>query len=154
MSTASRVTLRAISAVGAIVLFSPAVEEEWKTHASRLALRWQAQMMSRKKIKTVRDKTSQLLRKKVRAILVEKSHVTALMKDIHLFELALEYDCRIVSMEGVAQRIARSIVDEYPPLGRVQWVNVLATEGAVAWISSAMADDDFGKLALMPHPGR
>jgi hypothetical protein len=104
-------------------------------------------MMSRKRIKIVKDRKSTLLRRKVQGCLSDPADVAALIKDLHLLELALAYDCKVLSNDSRSAKLAMMAAATYEPLRRVQWgdVNKLPVE-CLDWIKAHLVDSAFGRL--------
>jgi hypothetical protein len=111
-------------------------------------------MVAKRLVRNVSDKPSHLLRKKIQSVLPDPYDVAALLKDVHLLELALSYGSAVISSDDRSGRLAKETAAHYNPLRRVQWVSPHDPEGACrAWLESGLADPNMGILSDVEEPG-
>lgn len=129
------------------VLFSESVIAEWQRHASAFSVRWRAAMESRGLAIRVKDRPNRLLRKMIRNTLQDSADVAALLKDVHLLELAISYTCAVISSDNRSGRLAAEVAAAHDPIKRVQWISPHTMENQChAWIEGGLVDSDVGIL--------
>jgi len=146
-SAEARTVLLDLSKCRIYVLFSESVKDEWARHGSKLSIRWLAAMVSRGLAVKVRDKASTHLRKTIKLVLPDPYDVLALLKDVHLLELALAYGSGVISSDERSGTLAAQVSATHRPLARVQWVSPHRPKGACrAWIAGGLSDAEIGRL--------
>jgi len=122
---------------------TPALQEEWKRHASRLMVSWLAAMELRGRVRRERDRNVSDLRAAVSAVRDDGIR-SALEKDLHLSEAAMLHGLPVASHDNKQRRYLVDLVDSYGTVGRVQWfspVSDRATEWA-PWIEDGCVDPE------------
>jgi hypothetical protein len=103
-------------------LMTPAVQAEWKKHASALMTSWLVSMDGRGRVRREDDRPVRDLRSAVSAV-AEDGIRAALEKDIHMSEAAILHGVPVASRDNKQRRYLRELASEYPQAGRIQWVN-------------------------------
>lgn len=119
----SREFLSEVLKISHRIVMTADLAKEWDEHQSLYAARWRAEMRSRDKIIDITVvKNDQVRRQLVMT--------TAVQKDLHLIEAALETDKIVVSLDDRAQAQLRVEATK-----DVMWVNAVLEGGhAVYWL--------------------
>jgi hypothetical protein len=117
------------------MVMTAALAAEWDRHQSLYAMRWRAEMRSRKKIIDIAVVQNEEVRRQVPAS-------RAIQKDLHLIEAALSTDKIVVSLDDRAQ--AALCVEATK---EVTWVNAVAEGGhAIYWLRDGAPSKNEWKL--------
>lgn len=103
VSKSCRETLLDIKKVCHHIVMTPAIQAEWKEHASRFAYKWWRSMVACRKVKMVQDTHFKLPPTDITCLNTEEN--TSLQKDAHLLEGAFEGDGIIISLDDNAAKI-------------------------------------------------
>lgn len=120
---------------------TPALLEEWRTHASRTMTAWLVEMEQRGRVRRKRDRRVQDLR-------VAVSHVSAvgvrdaLAKDIHISEAAILNGYPVASRDDRQKGFLAELSRTYALAGRVQWMNPVSDLGWSEWVQSGCSDNE------------
>jgi hypothetical protein len=139
-----RESLDAMIDGGHLLAMSQPLEEEWKEHASRYAVRWWVLMTSRGKVKTVAQNTS--LDQRILKVIDQQAR-GVVMKDLHLVGTALAADKRIISLERRVHRHLHKAALQIPELQELIWVNPANKEEEVPnWLRDGAPDEQHRHL--------
>lgn len=109
------------------------MSREWKKHRSLYSAIWQRRMISRKKFK--RDSVGAPLRQGVEDLDLPEGQRRALLKDLHLVEMALQTDGRVASLDESARELFARASVSLPELRALTWVNPSKPEdGGIDWL--------------------
>lgn len=115
---------------------TPAIRDEWNTHQSNFARQWRASMVARKKMNLVCLEESEDLRQKINSIEISQASKTAMLKDCHLIEAAIETDQRIISLDDAVRKLFSVASHNVEEIKDVLWVNPVTDSGKVmAWLN-------------------
>ena len=111
---------------------TPALQAEWKTHASRTMVAWLASMESRGRIRRESDRRVSDLRDAIKSI--QDSGIRAAMeKDAHLSEAAILNGLPVASQDDRQRSFLARLAADYPLAGRVQWINPVTDGETWKW---------------------
>lgn len=127
------------------VIVNDDLEREWHAHASGAFVRWLARMEYRKRVVRVGVRKVADYRKAIDTV-DEAGIRAALEKDVHLVELALLESSPIVSRDDRQRKYIQLLIEHYPLLRTVQWINPVTDEGWAAWFDRGC---DRGTYALV-----
>lgn len=101
---------------------TPALQEEWKRHASRTMVAWLASMESRGRVRREADRRVNDLRAAVTDI-KDGGVRAAIQKDIHLSEAAIYHGFPVASQDDRQRKFLAQLSTQYALAGQVQWIN-------------------------------
>jgi hypothetical protein len=117
------------------VAFSIGLREEWTNHAGSVAIRWLAEMTSRRRVRSVEPVQMEGADVCVRRVLCA-AQAEAALKDLHLLRLALAADKRIASKDAAARRLWSKLCNDLTIVKGVIWVNPVARpDGFSGWLA-------------------
>lgn len=122
---------------------TPALQDEWKRHASRFMTSWLVSMEQRGRVRRERDKVVQDLRTAVDE--QEDAGIReALRKDLHLSEAAVLHRIPVASLDDRQRRFLGQVAESYGAAGRIQWFNPHTDDPEKwrAWIEAGCPDSD------------
>ncbi|PKQ31605.1 MAG: hypothetical protein CVT62_07085 [Actinobacteria bacterium HGW-Actinobacteria-2] len=128
------------------VFMTPALREEWRTHASPSMVGWLATMVTRRRVRSESDRRIADFRRLVSNI-VDEGIQSAVEKDAHLTEAAIYYHVPVVSQDARQRRYLCDMVGEYPLLGALQWTNPCTDQDWEQWIREGCLDPEPFRLA-------
>jgi hypothetical protein len=131
------------------LILSKEIYDEWfkfdpvinSPYISRYARLWLKKMNDRKLIKNIQPTKYNQIRECSEKMLIT-AHKNQFMKDLHLFEAALDSCNRIVSKENICWIHARSIVECSEILRRIHWVSPHDLRSLI-WIQDGLPDDSY-----------
>lgn len=114
---------------------TPALQAEWRKHASQFMTRWLVSMESRRRVKRMPDQPVRDLDAAIKTI-SDKGIRDAIQKDLHLSAAALYFGLPVVSRDETQKRYLTSLSSEYSLLAKLQWVNPETYDDCEAWLLS------------------
>lgn len=155
-SSSSDVAIRSMALARAIAhrdcatgaLMTPALQDEWRVHASRAMSAWLARMESLGRVRRERDRNVRDLRGAVEQV-VDAGVRSALVKDLHLSEAAILHRVPVASLDERQRRYLSTLASDYPGVRRIQWFNPATDDVTtwVAWLSNGCTDAECFSLA-------
>src|SRR5579859_5604678 len=111
------------------------IVEEWIRHQSQYSSEWIAYMTDKRRVFRLKNGRNETLRRKMKT--------KAMLKDVHLLEVALATDNRIISNDDRARNSFRRI----PDVRLVVWVNPSRPEErAVEWLTKGARLESYRRL--------
>jgi hypothetical protein len=142
VSKACRDCLSEVMSICHSVVMSKDVSVEWKRHRSNFAFTWQASMMARKKLIPINPGCKAELRTKVVESGLCDRDIEAVLKDLHLVEVAFEADHIVISRDEEARRLLQSLSAKISVLRSLIWVNPERSEDQVLeWLREGAKSD-------------
>jgi hypothetical protein len=122
-------------------VMTPALQSEWKKHASRLMSAWLVSMEQRGRVRREKDRRVADLRAAIESV-PDGGVRAALAKDLHLSEAAIMHRVPVLSLDDKQRRFLRDLGQTYAPAARLQWVNPVSddSEAWSAWLRAGCAD--------------
>lgn len=105
------------------VVTTDAIRTEWHKHQSRFTRTWLVSMFARKKVCLIDAPIDEELRKKVEQAADDEQKRTAMLKDIHLIEAALQADQIVISMDETVRHYFRKTALTIGVIRQIVWVN-------------------------------
>lgn len=133
----ARVLEKKSCSTGAIM--TPALQDEWRRHASRMMTSWLVSMEQRGRVRREKDRVVRDLRVAVKTISNEGIRV-AIEKDLHLSEAAVLHGVPVASLDDRQRRFLKSLSEAYPTAGRIQWLNPATDSGWETWLEGGCSD--------------
>lgn len=132
LASLCRRVLEAIWKGDAKLIFSAELKTEWDKHKSKHGAGWLARMHSSKRLSFVRVGGPHFngISRAIEHLPPEQ--IAAARKDIHLVSAAVQFDSAIVSYEVNCRSKYHSIIQQYPPLAYVVWLDPLRHAKEVA----------------------
>jgi hypothetical protein len=149
-SSRCRQFLDAILECGHRCAMDSELRSEWARHEGGYAKRWRTTMVSRRRVIAVAVLYPQV------APLLDDLETTqakkrAMNKDIHLVEVALLTDRRIVSLDNTVRTHFQTACERIELLRKIYWSNPVAEgQGAIDWLRRGAPDE---RLRLLTAPG-
>jgi cytochrome c553 len=142
-------------------VFSPELRDEWKKHASVLSAKWQNSMLSRRRVTHLPAAKNDQLQAHLNKcagtisgqadIALKLKVSTALAKDAHLVEAAIQAGNRVASLDEALRSYLQVCARTHANLKRIAWVNPNnADEQASDWIQAGAPLDRHRKLGHQP----
>ena len=129
-----RECLAAVRGTGHRLAWNAPIKSEWTSHESAFASSWRAEMFRRGKVTVVPDDSIGEVRAAVATAPTERH--SALLKDAHIVEAALNSDHRVLSCDSKACGHWRTVCEAYAPIGIINWVDPTNDhQGANAWLA-------------------
>ena len=133
-ATSCRAFLTVIANERILVVLTPDIENEWRSHDNEYNTNWRTQMIDGRLFCQIQDCRQSALREQMRR------HFTD--KDAHLFEAALATDREITSTDDRARRGAASASPRIEELGAIVWVNPANDdERPILWLQRRCPND-------------
>ena len=126
------------------VAMSAALWEEWRRHKRRYATQWLAGMFAEKRIVRRGAVTASAAVRAAIATLPEEERPAA-EKDLHLVELALDTDERVLSFDDKARRRFARLAPVARPLHPIHWVSPVSP-GCAGWLAEGAPERDEARL--------
>lgn len=123
------------------VMMTPALQAEWRKHASRLMTAWLVVMEQRGRVRRSADRRVADLRAAI-LDLPDPGIRAELEKDLHLSEVAIMHGVPVMSLDDKQRRFLRDLAETYAASGRIQWVNPHRDDVALwtDWLLSGCVD--------------
>jgi len=121
---------------GYTMVWTEAIAEEWRRHASPFAIRWRVRMASTQRIVDVEGERDDALREAIDLAAAALEAGGIMQKDAHLVEAALATTSRTVTSRDDRARgwFARS-TRRIPRLAKIVWVNPdVPEENPIDWL--------------------
>jgi hypothetical protein len=116
---------------------SPEILREWDKHQSRFGREWRTSMIARRRICKVEAEEDPHLRLRVQQTRQIAWEVTAMDKDLHLIEAALDADRIVISLDETVRALFDHAAQAVVELREVCWCNPdQPSEAASTWIAS------------------
>jgi len=130
-----------------LVAFSPPLRDEWNRHKSGWSHKWLYAMTSERRVRDCDPPIRDHLRRRVASL--EEMAKQEAEKDVHLIELALHADRRVLSHEKACRRIFCELVGRVAKLGGVMWAGP-TEDGCIDWLQAGAPLTDHYKLRRTP----
>jgi hypothetical protein len=130
------------------IALSRTLRDEWKRHLSPRARSWLHQMYGSKQveIRMVDDDVS--LHKSVESCAANESERRAMLKDVHIIELALSTDRLIASCEGASRKLFQKAARRIVRIGTVAWVDpTIEAEQPITWLLAGAPSEEHRLLS-------
>lgn len=111
---------------------------DWQYYASRYAIAWYTDMVSRRRVIWVHPRQSKEFRSRVLAA-VDADRREEAHKDLHLVEAALAADNRVLSSDRRARTLLDGAAETMRELCSILWVDALR-DRAAEWLRSGAPD--------------
>jgi predicted nucleic acid-binding protein len=105
------------------VVLTKEIQEEWNRHQSPFTLSWRSSMVARKKVAWLEVAQNDAFRTGIQNFRFSEKERSAVLKDAHLIEAALETDLTVASLDETARGLLRKAAQNVKPLQQVLWVN-------------------------------
>lgn len=134
-------------ATGAAI--TPALQAEWKKHASRLMVSWLVGMELRGRLRRERDRSVRDLRNAVGQV-VDDGIRAALNKDLHLTEAALLNGLPVASHDNRQRRYLVGLIPAYNTVGRIQWFSPVSDDSDEwkPWLDAGCEDASIYRVGV------
>lgn len=140
ISVACADALQAIKDAGLHAGMSEPLEEEWLRHASTFARKWLVQMFSRKRVRRLESVPLHAGLRRVLPTLPDEGIQRAIDKDLHLIELALVTDRRIISLDERMRLHLVNLTARVKALSRVHWATPRHA-ACLVWLRTGAPDE-------------
>lgn len=145
--TRCREFLQAIRGVCHRIAWNSALKAEWEKHQSAFAQTWLVSMFKLKKVRLVADDEREDIRASIHQHSTDPSVVTAMLKDTHLVEAALESDHRVASLDETVRGHFARLGATCAEFQQIVWVNpVEEAESCATWLESGAPENDQFRL--------
>ncbi|MCY4526910.1 MAG: hypothetical protein OXB89_09915 [Anaerolineaceae bacterium] len=121
--TNCRVFLEAVREFGHQFVFSPEMKNEWEFHRSGWSQTWLRTMQVRRQVKYTDDFPNENLRRRISRLSKDVDSREAMLKDIHLLELALVTDRTITSRNNSERKLFADASQRIRMIRDIMWVN-------------------------------
>ncbi len=119
------------------VVMTTKIADEWKRHQSNFSRIWRVQMFARKKVFRTELDPDPRLRLKIAGFTAGEKHRAAMLKDIHLLEVAIKTDRIIASCDSSSRALFDSAAERVGELRNVVWVIPdNPEEEVISWLES------------------
>jgi hypothetical protein len=133
-------------------VFTQETRRDWRNHAMPIATKWLRSMHAKKKIDKIAP--GELLphtglRNKISGCAASRKDRDAMMKDVHLIELALAMDSIIVSRDDTARGLFSGASKTVGEIRKVIWINPVEEVDPCSWLEKGASAEDrrmLGKL--------
>lgn len=105
------------------VVLTKTIQEEWNKHQSVATLIWRRTMIAQKRVCLIEAPTDEQLRQHIEQHATTENKRSAMLKDIHLVEAALQTDKIVVSMDETVRQCFHEATREVRKLKQIAWVN-------------------------------
>lgn len=130
------------------LLMTPLLRQEWERHASPVMKRWLARMVSRRRVKTMRDRRVNDLRSAAARSAITDAEIVAIEKDAHITEAAILSKSGVISLDDAQLRLLARVATLYPLVGHVQWFHpVRDCVDCATWVASGCADSSLSRVS-------
>ncbi len=138
------------------MVWTEAIADEWRRHASPFAIRWRVQMASTGRIVDVDGERDDALREAVEAAAAALEAGGIMQKDTHLVEAALATERTVTSRDDKARGWFARSAGRIPRLARIVWVNPdIPEEAPIDWLRAGAKLERARTLArYVPPPPR
>lgn len=124
------------------VVTTEALRAEWHKHQSRFTKTWLVSMVARKKVCWIEAPDEEELRTKVALATESEKKRSAMLKDIHLVEAALQADKIVISMDEIVRHCFCEITQTVGLLKPIVWVNPCKDEETpLVWLRNGAAPE-------------
>ncbi len=123
-------------------LFSKEVLDEWYKHASIFATKWLGNLKARKRFERLdvpRWEHSAAVRDA--AFDLEGRGEAAVLKDLHMVELAMASDRRVVSLDDRQAALLGRLAATVPALGGLHWANPHSRAEVLPWLERCAPEE-------------
>jgi hypothetical protein len=120
-------------------VMTPALQAEWKRHASRMMTSWLVSMEQRGRVRRERDRVVRDLRNATKGI-GDPGIRNAIEKDLHLSEAAIIHGVPVASLDDRQRTFLRGLASAYAAAGRIQWVNPVSDAGWEPWLEGGCVE--------------
>ncbi|NDJ76978.1 MAG: hypothetical protein GYB65_12050 [Chloroflexi bacterium] len=146
--------LMEVRSLGHGMAMSPTIYDEWRKHWSRFASTWYTQMEKRKRIVRYGYNDNNLENEALRQEIVERARddgdCDAMLKDVHLLEVALVAENIVTSRDKRVRRLFSHISTHYVDLQEVVWVDPTdPAENCIVWLRQGAPPDSNRKLGQL-----
>jgi hypothetical protein len=124
------------------VVINPTLAAEWIKHGNRTFARWWANMESRSRVRRIDHKEFRDYRMAIQAV-ADDGVKTAMMKDVHLIEIAMEGWHPIASLDEKQRKYVSQISTSYALVGAIQWCNPIIDTGWEPWVRGGCSSDEY-----------
>jgi hypothetical protein len=114
---------------------SEVLRAEWRVHQTPFASRWLANLKARKRVAWLREPGPRLDILDAAVEVLTERQVEAVRDDLHVVELALSTDLRVLSDDRRQRELLVRLVERVPELGALAWVGA-AMPGAPEWLGA------------------
>jgi hypothetical protein len=129
------------------LVMSKTIFSEWKKHQSRFSLTWRASIVASKRMVLVDDAENVKIRTDVERFVLNDKAKTAVLKDIHLVEAAIQADEIVISCDNKMRELLCTLSGQSTEIKDIVWVNpVNDYESASDWLQKGCERDDVRKL--------
>ncbi len=141
---------------GYALVWTEAIADEWRRHASPFAIRWRTQMASTGRIVDVDGERDDGLRESIELAATALEGGGVMQKDAHLIEAALATERTVTSCDDRARGWFARSARRIPRLAKIVWVNpATPAEGPVEWLRAGAKPERPRTLATYaPAPSR
>lgn len=151
-SKACRDFLQTVLDVCHHAVWTPAIADEWKRHASRFSRKWRVQMAARRKLDECAPKAVPGLEERVLSANPSGLNPESIRKDLHLVYAALQTAGPVASRDGAIRRRLAIAVPKAPELRALMWVDPAnADVRAIEWLGRGAPLEEERMLGYQAH---
>ncbi|MED4954758.1 hypothetical protein ABEO75_23505 [Paenibacillus macerans] len=117
------------------IVFNKELLDEWNKHQSLYTKRWRASMVARKRVQIIKDSRNNELRDTIVLVIQNEKVRIAVMKDVHLVEVASYSDKIIFSKDNTMRRLLGELSSKINCFQEILWLDPSnEKEGIVEWL--------------------
>ena len=146
-SKACRDFLQTVLEVCHHAVWTPAIADEWKRHASRFSRKWRVQMAARRKLDDCVPEAVRGLEQRILSANPTGLNPDSIRKDLHLVYAALQTAGPVASRDRAIRRRLALAVPKAPELRALVWVDPASADArAVEWLNRGAPLEQEGML--------
>jgi hypothetical protein len=146
--------LLAVLSIGHRIVVNAEMKAEWYKHESKFFLKWQVQMVAKRKFIYVDedDKNFLAIKTQIESLAKTYENREAMEKDCFLLELALLYDKIVVSKDETVRELFRQISAQVNEIRAVNWINPIKPEETpIDWLAEGANLDYKRSIGYKPE---
>jgi len=156
LSKECRKVLMTIFDKGYSVVLCEKLCDEWRAHGSKFSKSWRKSMKERNRLSILEINPDLKLREKIfMAPSIERDQfiLKIVSDDIHLIELALATDKRIISTDDQVRNHLKSASKTVEEIKVILWANPLQTEeNVIYWLENGAPEDENRTIGFIVPP--
>ncbi len=124
------------------------LSEEWDEHQSNFAAAWLANMIATRRFHYIVSLQNGTLYDEIIIIANQEKDVTAMLKDLHLLQAALETDKTVISLDETVRTLFAQASEKVGEIRKIIWVNPEKTEEEqpITWLKNGAPPETHRQL--------
>lgn len=135
------------------LIMTKEISREWSKHQSKFAYTWRSRMVGKKKVEFIKDIENEKIRGGLEVCsILSETKKSAVIKDLHLVEAAVQTDNLIVSNDDKMRANTVVLAHSCSEIHDIMWVNPTnENEKAIDWLIGGCYKEEFRTIGFLSN---